>query len=171
MKPLVILGSARSDGHTRAAINLVFQGDSVELVDLNHLTIEDFTYENIPQDDDFLPLVEKMLQHDIVILASPVYWYTMSAVMKRFIDRWTDLLHKQKHLGQALKGKNIAVITSYGTPPFETQGFEVCFKNIAKYMHLNYLCCFPHFSGRDEALSKENSPKAQDFKKLITKLA
>lgn len=90
--PIIIFGSSRSDGDTLEAIKAVIKNRSVPIIDLKNLNIAhyDYNYEN--KQDDFLALAESMVQHNPIILATPVYWYTMSALMKTFIDRWSDLL-------------------------------------------------------------------------------
>lgn len=40
-----------------------------------------------PQKDDANEIVEKMITADIIVMATPVYFYTMSAQMKTLIDR------------------------------------------------------------------------------------
>lgn len=40
-----------------------------------------------PQKDDVAEIVEKMIQSDVIVLATPVYFYSMSAQMKTLIDR------------------------------------------------------------------------------------
>lgn len=40
-----------------------------------------------PQKDDADEIVEKMIAADIIVMATPVYFYTMSAQMKTLIDR------------------------------------------------------------------------------------
>lgn len=40
-----------------------------------------------PQKDDANEIVEKMIAADIIVMATPVYFYTMSAQMKTLIDR------------------------------------------------------------------------------------
>lgn len=40
-----------------------------------------------PQKDDANKIVEKMIAADIIVMATPVYFYTMSAQMKTLIDR------------------------------------------------------------------------------------
>ena len=40
-----------------------------------------------PQKDDVAELVEKMIQADVIVLATPVYFYTMCAQLKTLIDR------------------------------------------------------------------------------------
>lgn len=40
-----------------------------------------------PQKDDAAAIIEKMLAADVIVLATPVYFYTMSAQLKALIDR------------------------------------------------------------------------------------
>lgn len=40
-----------------------------------------------PQKDDAAGIVEKMISADVIVLATPVYFYTMNAQMKTLIDR------------------------------------------------------------------------------------
>lgn len=98
--PIIILGSSRSDGDTLQAIKAVTKERTVPIIDLKNLNISpyDYAYEN--KHDDFITLAEKMVQHNPIVLATPVYWYTMSALMKTFIDRWSDLLDIRKDLGR-----------------------------------------------------------------------
>jgi len=41
------------------------------------------------QKDDMAGLLEKMTAADVIVMATPVYFYTMNAQMKTFIDRTT----------------------------------------------------------------------------------
>lgn len=40
-----------------------------------------------PQKDDVAGIIEKMIASDVIVMATPVYFYTMSGQMKTFIDR------------------------------------------------------------------------------------
>lgn len=40
-----------------------------------------------PQKDDAAAIIEKMVCADVIVMATPVYFYTMSAQMKTLIDR------------------------------------------------------------------------------------
>jgi multimeric flavodoxin WrbA len=40
-----------------------------------------------PQKDDMAGILEKMIQADVIVMATPVYFYTMAAQMKTLIDR------------------------------------------------------------------------------------
>ena len=46
------------------------------------------------QNDDMTNLIEKVLSSDVIVFATPVYFYTMSAQMKVFIDRLTPIYEK-----------------------------------------------------------------------------
>ena len=52
-----------------------------------------------PQKDDMSEIIEKMLAADVIVMATPVYFYTMSAQMKTLIDRccarYTEMIKKK----------------------------------------------------------------------------
>ncbi|ODN43171.1 flavodoxin family protein [Piscirickettsia litoralis] len=139
-EPIIFLGSSRSDGDTRKAIEQVFNGKQSVLYDLNDYNISYFDYQYNNQDDDFINLAKQMMEHETIVLATPVYWYTMSAVMKTFIDRWSDLLTIRKDLGRKLRGKNLFIISTYAVNSSDV--FEDIFSLTAEYLGMNYLGCF-----------------------------
>lgn len=152
---IVIFGSSRNDGNTRQALELVLASIPHDFTDLEALKITPFDYGNLNQNDDFLPLMEKILKYDDIILATPVYWYAASAQMKTFIDRWSDLLTIRKDLGTQLANKNLFVICSYGTEfPLGCASFEAPLRLTSDYMNMNYGGCFYYYSG--------NPPKTDD---------
>lgn len=162
-KPIVIFGSSSSNGSTRKAIDLVFEGEEVPIIDLNHHNISYFDYEGKNLNDDFIGIAEKMVQHNTIIFASPTYWYTMSAIMKTFLDRWSDLLGHRKDLGRALSGKHMFLITSYSTKKSEL--FEESFRLTAEYMNMHYGSCFHCNNSRDpnaELLNKKEAELIRD---------
>ena len=52
-----------------------------------------------PQKDDMSEILDKMLAADVIVMATPVYFYTMSAQMKTLIDRccgpYTEMKNKE----------------------------------------------------------------------------
>ncbi len=52
-----------------------------------------------PQKDDMAEVLEKMIAADVMVMATPVYFYTMSAQMKTLIDRtcsrYTEIVNKK----------------------------------------------------------------------------
>ena len=159
---IIIFGSSRSNGKTFDAIQLVTKQYSMPIIDLAEYNVEEFNY-NYQQNDDFNKIIQKSLAYKNIILATPVYWYTMSAKMKIFVDRWSDLLSANKQLGKKLQSKNLAVITSYASYPDGIDGFEKIFINIASYMKMKYLGCFFYYSGIEQIPSLDNSENSQIF--------
>ena len=69
-------------------------------------------------DDDMTDLYPKLRQADALVIASPIYYFTVSAQTKLFMDRCYALGGPQ---GNALKGKRIGIILSYGgADPFSS---------------------------------------------------
>jgi multimeric flavodoxin WrbA len=167
--PIVIFGSSRSDGDTILAVETVLDERNIPIVDLHDLNISEYDYAASNADDDFRPLVVRMLAHDPIVLASPIYWYAMSARMKQFIDRWTDLLDRWPQLGRGLRGKTLAVITGYAEHPDGRQGFEAPFALTASYMGMKYGGCFYYYSGVDEKLRNVNDVNALEFASRLFK--
>lgn len=54
---------------------------------------------NCPQKDDMTEVLDKMVKADVIVMATPVYFYTMCGQMKTFIDRtcarYTELNDKE----------------------------------------------------------------------------
>jgi multimeric flavodoxin WrbA len=112
-RAIAILGSARSDGHTAALLSRLIADTDCELIDLNAARIAAFRYDQqYPADDEFLAIVEKIIAARVTIFATPVYWYSFSAVMKSFIDRLSDLLMAHKPTGRRLRGCRFALLSS-----------------------------------------------------------
>ncbi len=66
--------------------------------------------------DDMQRLYEKIVAADALIYASPIYWFTVSAQLKLFMDRCYALGGPS---GYALGGKKMAVALTYGdSDPF-----------------------------------------------------
>jgi len=68
--------------------------------------------------DDMEQLYPVLRESDALIIASPIYWFTVSAQTKLFIDRCYALGGPQ---GYALKGKKAGIILTYGdSDPFNS---------------------------------------------------
>ncbi len=102
---IVILGSSRSDGNTRRLLDLVLNDRPIEVIDLARLNFGYYDYQHRNAEDDFARLAPKLIEARAIIFATPVYWYAMSAPLKTFIDRLSDLLEVLKEIGRALAGR------------------------------------------------------------------
>jgi len=61
--------------------------------------------------DDMPQLKEKMLKADIIVLATPVFWYQLSGKLKLFVDRWSDFINPDWSTG--LKGKGLVLLSTH----------------------------------------------------------
>ena len=126
MKILGINGSPRgSKSQTLILVKAVLEGAKasgadVELVDVCKLRIDycnacDVCYAKgkCIHEDDFEGLYRKMLDSDGLILASPVYFRSVTAQLKTLIDRMADAIHCQ-----LLTGKYGCAVATAGSPNY-----------------------------------------------------
>ena len=138
MSGVIVLGSARKDGHTRSMVQYLSEQTGMQVLDLNDYDIGFFEYDNYDRGDDFLPLIEDIIRHDLVVLATPVYWYSMSAVMKNFFDRITDLLRHHKDHGRAFRSKSMALLSCSATQGDDPE-FSSPFRKTAEYLGMQFV--------------------------------
>ena len=106
-------------------------------MDLKTKNISYFDYEHQNINDDFLKVVAAMIDCETIVFATPVYWYNMSAIMKTFFDRMSDLLKVRKDLGRQLKGKKMCVIACSSDRTTYPALWEP-FKLTAAYLEMEY---------------------------------
>lgn len=136
-----------------------------EHVALKNHTIDFFDYQ-ASQDDCFFEISKKMIASDVVVFATPVYWYAMSAQMKVFFDRLSDLISKRKEDGRALKGREVYLLVN-GTGRDIPEGFVVPFARTSQYFDMIFKDTHYVYTHTDEALKKETWDKLLEFKKDI----
>ncbi|MEJ8802374.1 flavodoxin family protein [Pontibacter sp. H249] len=136
--PLIILGSARKNSDTRKLIDKLFLDKDIALLDLLDYKVNGYKYDgNYPASDEFLKLIEVVLQHEQLVFATPVYWYTMSGLMKTFFDRLTDIVTAHKALGRRMAGKE-SFLLAVGAEDTLPPGFEEPFKLTSAYFHMHF---------------------------------
>jgi multimeric flavodoxin WrbA len=137
-KPLVILGSARRKSDTKSCVEIVFKNTEIDLLDLLDFNISPFDYESdYPLNDDFDRMINEMIKHRVIVFATPVYWYSMSGLMRILFDRFTDLVTLKKEMGRKMKGISIFLL-AVGVDSELPNGFETPFKLTADYLGMNY---------------------------------
>lgn len=163
--PIVILGSNRSNGKTKETIDDILGSNQGEIVDLNQLDISPYDYEHKNIGDDYIPLMRKVVEHEIIVLATPIYWYSVSTIMKIFIDRVTDLITIEKDLGRKLRGKKLFVIASYNTSI--PKSFEDPIEQTCNYLGIEYLGCSYICSNLESALATDNDLAIDKARKIL----
>jgi len=131
-KILVLLGSPRKKGNSTTLAQKIIAGaqSAGATVETIYLHGQDIApchacygclkpdNDSCVIDDDMQPIYPKLIEADAWVIASPVYWFTMSAQTKLFMDRCFSLFNNNK---EALAGKRIAIAMSYGdSDPFNS---------------------------------------------------
>ena len=166
MTVAVLLTSSRSTGNTRTLVDLAFPAGGFLFEDLRTLNVGFYSYESENDADDFLPLVGRLMPHETWIIATPLYWYTMSAQAKVFLDRLSDLLDAHKEQGRLLRGKKLAVLCS-GTDPDAPESFSEPFKLTCGYLGMEFLGThYAQFQGRHPAKPSARQ-EAESFARTI----
>lgn len=133
-----MLGSARQAGDTHRLVARVLTDVPHTLVDLLDWPVAPYNYQNdYPSDDAFQQLAELMLQHKVIVFATPVYWYSMSGIMKDLLDRFTNLTDMHKQLGRQLANKH-AFLLAVGSDQELPEGFEVPFRRTVEYFKMAF---------------------------------
>ena len=162
MTSIIIQGSARGDGNTRKVVNVLLAELKCHFIDLTEVDIGHFDYDFNNQGDDFHTLVTRILKYDLIIFATPVYWYSMSGRMKVFFDRLSDCLKIAKETGRKFRGKSMAAI-SCGSGPGQVEGYFVPFESTAGYLGMKYLGHLHTWAADDEPLSTEITRSIKQF--------
>ncbi|MDB4588609.1 NAD(P)H-dependent oxidoreductase [bacterium] len=165
-KTVIIQGSSRSDGHTNKIVNYMASKNAIDVIDLYTKNIGHYDYEYKNKDDDFIELITNIIKtYDTIIFATPVYWYSMSGVLKVFFDRISNILRIHKDTGRQLRGKNMAMISTSNHDDL-IDGFNMPFVESAKYLGMNYLGDI-HTYIKNDTLNEKIKLRIDDFIKHI----
>jgi putative NADPH-quinone reductase len=135
---IVFHASSRTHGNTATIADYLSGQLSATAVDLSAHEIVPFSYEDhYPATDDFMAIIEQTIAANHWVLVTPIYWYTMSAQMKTFLDRFSDLLRYHQELLPALTGKYLWVV-AVGSDPEPTPHFFDPFRLSADYLAMYY---------------------------------
>ncbi|MBA4495564.1 flavodoxin family protein [Paenactinomyces guangxiensis] len=122
----VIYGGTRQNGNTEILTEQAVQGLDVERIYLKDYQIQPVKDQRHTRDgfqeinDDYNLIIDRVLRHDILVFSTPIYWYSMSGIMKNFIDRWSQTLRDPKYpdFKARMSAKQAYVITVGGDEPY-----------------------------------------------------
>ncbi|MET8074856.1 NAD(P)H-dependent oxidoreductase [Streptomyces sp. NPDC005303] len=147
---LFVLGSSRSDGNTellaRRAAEQLPPDVEQQWIDLTEHALPDF--EDLRHDTDHVRptigntalLFDATLAATDIVIASPLYWYSVSANVKRYLDHWSGWLRTP---GVEFKA-TMAGRTLWGVTALAHEEFEVAapligtLNNSAAYMGMRF---------------------------------
>ena len=143
---LVFKGSPRENGNSSSLADKAVEGANaagaeVEVFLLHRMNIQPCDACDTCQEtgvcvlmDDMQELYPKLTRADAIIIASPIYWFTMNAQTKLFIDRWYALQGVQ---GNSLKGKQFGILLTYGdSDPYSSGAINAIrtFQDMLRYL-------------------------------------
>ena len=152
MQVTTLMGSAKKKGNTATVLSWVEEeiksmGHDVERIYLHNKTIKgcmgcakcrDYPDEiACVQKDDAISIMESMVLSDVVLYASPVYFWGFSAQIKVLIDRCYSLVtnyHKPGHTS-LMRGKRIGLLVT-GADAYEdnAEGMFTAFNRIVDFL-------------------------------------
>ncbi|SFU89046.1 flavodoxin family protein [Alicyclobacillus macrosporangiidus] len=147
MSVLAIYGSSRRHGNTEWLADRVVDGlpaEKIYLVEKNIRPIADCRHDPAgfaPVDDDYDSVMERVLAHDTLVFATPVYWYGMSGLMKNFIDRWSQSLRDRRYDFRENMGKKSACVVLVGgdDPRIKALPLVEQFRYIFDFMDMRFI--------------------------------
>lgn len=72
-------------------------------------------YGQVFEDDEMKEVLKEMDKYDILVIGSPVYWYTVGGMLKTFVDRLYMLPE-----AEALRGKKLYLFAQGSLPSSDT---------------------------------------------------
>ena len=160
MKIVIINGSARK-GNTLTAIEAFIRGaeekNEIEIIAPDQLQIAPCKgcgacqcHKGCVDKDDTNPTIDKIAAADMILFATPVYWWGMTAQLKQVID-------KCYCRGLQLKEKKVGVIVVGGSPVDNIQ-YELIrkqFECMGSYLSWDILFQKSYYANAKDELGKD----------------
>jgi multimeric flavodoxin WrbA len=121
--------------------------------------------------DDMQSLYPKIRSADVIVIATPIYWFTMSAQAKLFIDRFYALIDTAR--GNLLTGKRFAFVLAYGdSDPFTSGAINAirAFQDMCRYLEAE-IVGFVYGTASDEGEIQSQKDLLEEARRLGQKLA
>lgn len=163
MKIVVLMGSPNRNGSTNILVNEFKRGaeesnHSVDVIDVCHMDIHPCTgcvacgYEGpCVQHDSVDDIRKKLLSCDMVVFATPLYYYGMSAQLKTVVDRFCAFNYSlnSRHLKSAL------LTVAWNADDWTFEALEAHYRTLVRYINfedkgmvLGYGCGSPGMTKR-----------------------
>ena len=85
MKILFINSSPNPNGNTAKLAKALLEDKEYETLNLTDYKI--YGYGQEFPDDQFMEIIDKLRESDVIVMGSPLYWHNLSGLMRCFLDR------------------------------------------------------------------------------------
>ena len=167
-KILGVVGSPREKGNTHILVSRILEGAKAEEADTELLFLGDLRIRECDgchtcwkgrgcsKKDDMNSVYPKIIESDVIVFGTPVYWYGPTALMKCFIDRFVYFNCPENR--SKIKGKSAVLAI-----PFEENNPETAelvikfFEKSLGYLEMTITgkIIAPGVSARGDILGKE----------------
>ena len=163
MKIVILMGSPNRNGSTNILVEnfikgAIEAGHQTEVIDVCHADIHPCTgcvacgYEGpCVQKDDVEMIRQKLLASDMVVFATPLYYYGMTAQLKTVVDRFCA--YNSSLNSRRLKSALLTV--AWNADDWTFDALEAHYKTLVRYINfedqgmvLGYGCGSPGMTGR-----------------------
>lgn len=172
MKVLAIQGSPRKSGNTAALLENYLLGlkknqhaAEIKVINVAEKDIQSCkgcdgcrnSKRKCVIRDDMQEIYPDILAADILILASPIYWWGITAQAKQFIDRFYALNYNNN-----FAGKKFVLLTTYGgeDPNSGADIIQNMFRDICEYLEMDfsqyYGVCSAEVAVQDNSKAKDD---------------
>jgi multimeric flavodoxin WrbA len=147
---LTVMGSPRRNGNTHILVSKIIEGAQAGGAVVNELFLGDLNIrecdgchacwkgKECSKDDDMCNIYPAIIQSDVIIFGTPVYWYGPTALMKAFIDRFVYFNCLENR--QKIKGLSAALAVPFEEDDLETaRGVVEFFQKSLAYLEIKLL--------------------------------
>lgn len=158
MKIMALLGSSRRNGNTeylvdRALMGITFKKRYLLDFQINPIIDQRHTPEGFTEsEDDYEELFAEFMKQDIIIFATPLYWFGMSGQMKTFFDRWSQYMREDQYEFEHLMSRKKAYVIVTGENPDP----KVAALPLIQQFH--HICAYTGMELADYIIGKGNKP-------------
>lgn len=145
---LAVVGSPRRNGNTHILVSKIAEGARAKAAIVDELFLGELTIrecdgchvcwegKDCNKKDDMPAIYPKIIQSDVIIFGTPVYWYGPTALMKAFIDRFVYFNCPQNR--EKIRGKSAVIAVPFEEENPETAGPVVeFFQKCLDYLQVN----------------------------------
>jgi len=149
-KFLGVVGSPRKNGNTHILVEKIIEGAqcagaAADIILLGELNIQEcdgchlcWKGRGCSKKDDMNDIYPKIIEADVLVLGTPVYWYGPTALMKAFIDRFV-FFNWPENRAKIRNKFAITVIPFEETNVHTAQGVLNFFEKSLGYLEVNIL--------------------------------
>ncbi|MFF3102065.1 flavodoxin family protein [Viridibacillus arvi] len=147
MKITTFIGSSREESNSEILADMVTKDLTHTKIDLKNLSIQPIHDLRHTEggfqlvDDDYDTIINAFLESDLIIFSTPIYWYTMSGIMKNMIDRLSHAIRDERFPQFKEKIKSVeAIVVAVGGDEPKVKGLPLIqqFKYTFDFLNMQF---------------------------------